>query len=103
MVKDSKFAAEPTADSTADAKKDRKDTEVTTTENVVQPTHDPKAEKEVKNASGSKEDKMYQAHVKGVSIQSIADEMGVDAAEVRRVVEEKEGSHTKASKKNDKE
>lgn len=90
MVKDNKFAASPSADGTADAKKDRNVTKVTTTENVVQPKEQPKTDKRLEEASGSKEDKMYAAYVKGDSIQSIADHYGVDAADVLAVVEKTE-------------
>ena len=98
MVKDNKFAAEPSADSTADAKKDRNETKVTTTDNVVRDQENPKTEKHLKQASGSKEDEWYQAYVKGDSVQSIADEAKVDTSEVLEAIRKAEANRAKDSK-----
>ena len=85
MVKDNKFAAEPTADSTADSKKDRNVTKVTTTDNVgerPQPKHE--------SSKKPSDKEVYDAYVKGEIISDIADKHGMTTDEVMEVINKTE-------------
>ena len=99
MVKDNKFAAEPTADATADAKITRDAKNITTTENLVHADKDKKTEERIDNASGSKESKIYAAHVKGSNVDSIALEMKMDSLEVFQIIRDHEAKNAKNSSK----
>jgi hypothetical protein len=98
MVKDNKFAAEPTADASADSKKTRGDSKVATTESVTQAN--PDATPEVKKLSDSSSDKdIYNAYVNGAVIDSIALEVHKDSQEVVQIIEKIEKSRSKSSSK----
>ena len=97
MVKDNKFAAEPTADATADAKKKRGDSKVVTTESVNQPNPDVKPEVR-KLGEDSSDQQIYEAYVKGGIIDNIAAEVRKEPQEVVTIIEKQEKKRSKSSK-----